>query len=262
MDAAIPRRTATARMKDKDVLFITNRKIDYTAARNAQQRNELLRTEDVFLKEPAVAVTYGIARVSYPVNRRRGDQNYKSESDKQNPLFHFSLASWEFVQSPIEFENLISGMQPESTPQAALLYVHGFESSFNDAAERLAQIVIDTNYAGRALLFSWPANDWLYGPSRGDYVRTSQIAQASRPYLAHALSELAKLSGQPINVLAHSMGTDLAVNGIVLKMRETEADQTQPAIIVRSIILAAPDISTREFELNYVPLWCSRTCAW
>jgi hypothetical protein len=45
-------------------------------------------------------------------------------------------------------------------------------------------------------------------------------------------------------------------------MRETEADQTQPAIIVRSIILAAPDISTREFELNYVPLWCSRICAW
>ena len=161
MDADIPRRTATARMKDKDILFITNRKIDYAADRIAQQRNEVLRSEDVFLKEPAVALTYGVATVSYPVNRRRGDQTYKSESDKQNPLFHFSLKSWEFAQSPLEFENLISGLQPESTSKAALLYVHGFENSFNNAAERLTQIAIDTNYAGRALLFSWPANNWL-----------------------------------------------------------------------------------------------------
>jgi hypothetical protein len=94
MDAAIPRRTAAARMKYKDILFITNRKIDYAAEENARQKHEVLRWEDVFLKEPAVAVSYGTARLSYPANRRRGAQNYQSDSGDQNPLFHFSLESY------------------------------------------------------------------------------------------------------------------------------------------------------------------------
>ena len=89
MDAALPRRTATARMKFKDILFVTNRKIDYAAEENARQKEEFLRLEDVFLKEPAVAVSYGTARLSYPANRRRGAQNYQSDLGSQNRLLRF-----------------------------------------------------------------------------------------------------------------------------------------------------------------------------
>jgi esterase/lipase superfamily enzyme len=197
-------------MKDKNILFITNRKIDYLAEQEARQKKRVLRVEDVFLKEPAVALTYGTATVSTPANRDRGDQNYESQSDIQNPLAQFALKSWNFAQTPIEFQSLIAETETQSDArsQSPLLYVHGFDTSFNDAAERLAQILVDTNYRGHALLFSWPANDWLVGPNRGDYLHAAQISRASRPYLVHALSLLADSSDQPINVLAHSMGTD------------------------------------------------------
>ena len=49
------------------------------------------------------------------------------------------------------------------------------------------------------------------------------------------------------------MGTDLAANGIMLEMRETHTDQSLPAETVRLIVLAAPDISTRDFEQNLRP---------
>ena len=45
----------------------------------------------------------------------------------------------------------------------ALVFVHGFNVSFENALFRAAQISYDTNFDGPVFLFSWAANDTIRG---------------------------------------------------------------------------------------------------
>ena len=47
MDKEVPRKTSGARMKLKDILFITNRQIDNSAEEKARKDGLVLRIEDV-----------------------------------------------------------------------------------------------------------------------------------------------------------------------------------------------------------------------
>jgi esterase/lipase superfamily enzyme len=251
MEAYVPRKTFGTRMKSKDILFITNREIDFNAEEKAHRSNSVLRIEDVFLKTPAIALTYGRVTVIYPANRKRGEQDYLSGSDQENPLFNFSIWNYDLVSNPDEFQNLIAGLYPEKQAHSALLFVHGFDNSFSEAAERLAQLTVDTDFLGDALLFSWPSdgrNTSFPTVTAYDYMRTAQIERGSRIYLVHAIAQLFTRSNGFINIVSHSMGTDLAVNAVLIRQDFLRrAGSPLQSEIVRSLVLAAPDISTREF---------------
>src|ERR1700683_3833674 len=238
IDAAVPRKTFSSRMKSQDILFITNREVDYSAGENAYQSGSVLHWEDVFKKKPAIAISYGRATVSYPANRKRGDQNYLSGSAAQNPLFNFSVVNCDLLSLPDDFQNLVGTMYPENKQQPALLYVHGIADSFSDAAERLAQLVIDTDYSGNALLFSWPSDDWntLFPPTPGDYEKAFQSSRASRLYLVHSLGELAEASNGTLSVLAHSMGTDIATNAIVSRKLLAQTNHLSLSETIRTLV--------------------------
>jgi esterase/lipase superfamily enzyme len=254
MDKVAPQKTIGTRIKFKNILFITNRQIDYSAEERARRDGLVLPIENVFLKRPAVSFSYGRATISYPANRRRGEQTYRSGSLSQNPLRHFSIVSYEIVPTPNEFANLVTEFHPEIKSHPALIYVHGFDDSFSDAAERLAQLTIDTEYSGSALLFSWPSNDWSGPlPSKHDYERTFQISQASRLYLMHAIGELTNASGASVNVLAHSMGTDIAANAILMRQRLLRDAGFSVPEFTQALVLAAPDISKQEFNDSLRP---------
>jgi esterase/lipase superfamily enzyme len=44
-----------------------------------------------------------------------------------------------------------------------LVFVHGFNTSFDDARSRAAQIVADARFGGVAVLFTWPSRSELFG---------------------------------------------------------------------------------------------------
>jgi hypothetical protein len=117
MDKAVPQKVTVPRMRFKQVLFITNRKIDMSAEERARSDNSVLRIEDGFSKKPAVSVSYGKVTISYPAHRKRGEQNYKSGSSSQNPFFHFSIVTTRLYQPQI---NLTLSRQ-NLTPKAACI---------------------------------------------------------------------------------------------------------------------------------------------
>ncbi|WP_408390386.1 alpha/beta hydrolase [Paraburkholderia sediminicola] len=49
-----------------------------------------------------------------------------------------------------------------STP-SVLFFVHGYRTSFQDAAMRTAQMAYDLDFAGAPVFFSWPSRDSLIG---------------------------------------------------------------------------------------------------
>ncbi len=122
-----------------------------------------------------------------------------------------------------------------------LVFVHGFNTGFDEARFRLAQIVTDGGFNGVPVLFTWPSKGSLFG-----YGSDREAATASRDALEHLLRDIA---AEPdvgrIHVLAHSMGAWLAMEAL----RET-AISGHPDLDghLGDIILAAPDIDLAVFR--------------
>ena len=122
-----------------------------------------------------------------------------------------------------------------------LVFVHGFNTSFDEARFRLAQIVTDGGFNGVPVLFTWPSKGSLFG-----YGSDREAATASRDAMEHLLLDLAALPDVgKVHVLAHSMGSWLAMEAL----REV-AIAGHPDLDghLGDIILAAPDIDQGVFR--------------
>ncbi len=122
-----------------------------------------------------------------------------------------------------------------------LLYVHGFNTSADEARFRLSQIVADGRFGGVPVLFTWPSKSNLFS-----YVSDKDSATASRDAVAKVMKDLADTPGiGRIHILAHSMGTWLAMEAL----REN-AIGGAPDLNGRlgDVMLAAPDIDLTVFK--------------
>ncbi len=122
-----------------------------------------------------------------------------------------------------------------------LVFVHGFNTSFDEARFRLAQIVTDGGFNGVPVLFTWPSKGSLFG-----YASDREAATASRDAMERLLLDLAALPDVgKVHVLAHSMGSWLAMEAL----REA-AIAGHPDLDghLGDIILAAPDIDQGVFR--------------
>ncbi len=121
-----------------------------------------------------------------------------------------------------------------------LVFVHGFNTSFDDARSRAAQIVADARFGGVAVLFTWPSRSELFG-----YVSDKDSATASRDALQALLHDLGQTPGVgKIHVLAHSMGGWLSMEA--LRESAIAGDRTLSGHL-GDVILASPDIDMDVF---------------
>ena len=128
-----------------------------------------------------------------------------------------------------------------------LVFVHGFNTGFDEARFRLAQIVTDGGFNGVPVLFTWPSKGSLFG-----YASDREAATASRDALERMLQDLASIPDiGKIHVLAHSMGAWLAMEAL----REN-AIAGHPDLDghLGDIILAAPDIDLTVFRTQMARL--------
>jgi esterase/lipase superfamily enzyme len=249
LDSEIPRVTQSARRRYIRVLFSTNREINLQEETKARLEGRLLSYEDLFLNAPAVGISYGWAEVSYPSNRKKADDSHGLNSLLQNPNYQFSVADHFIVSTPRAFSRLLDEFF-QGNDHPALLYVHGLDNSWNDAAQRLAQMAIDLVQPGVPLFFSWPSDVVrahrhvpFIGISSTSYQSVQKISADSRPYLAHTMDELVEGTRRTFGIVAHSMGADLASTSISLMRSARGASLGAPKILV----LAAPDMSGKEF---------------
>lgn len=122
-----------------------------------------------------------------------------------------------------------------------LVYVHGFNTSYDEARFRLAQIVTDGRFGGVPILFTWPASGSLF-----DYEAAKESASASRDALAQALLEVAATPDVGrIHILAHSMGTWLAMEAL---RQDAIAGKPDLDGKLGDVMLAAPDIDVSVFR--------------
>ena len=128
-----------------------------------------------------------------------------------------------------------------------LVFVHGFNTSFEEARDRAAQITADSRFGGVAVLFTWPTKHELFG-----YVSDKDSATASRDALQDLLQDVSATPGVgKIHVLAHSMGGWLAMEAL---RQASIAGNRDLSGHLGEVMLASPDIDMDVFAAQMAHL--------
>ena len=126
-----------------------------------------------------------------------------------------------------------------------LVFIHGYNSSFADAARRAGQLAFDLKFAGATVLFSWPSR-----AATLEYIVDEQAAEWSIPDMTATLASIATLApGTPVYVIAHSMGNRVFTRGFKALL---DGDPGKRRAF-KQIVLAAPDIDADVFKRDIAP---------
>jgi esterase/lipase superfamily enzyme/Tfp pilus assembly protein PilF len=119
-------------------------------------------------------------------------------------------------------------------PSQALIFVHGYNVSFENAARRTAQIAYDIKFDGATFLFSWPSRERLLG-----YLSDSDTVQIAADHLRDFLQKvIAETKVTKIHFVAHSMGNMVLLRALERIVRENASLRG----LIGEIIEAAPDV--------------------
>jgi esterase/lipase superfamily enzyme len=121
-----------------------------------------------------------------------------------------------------------------------LLYVHGFNQTFETAALDAARLSNGIRFRGETMVFSWPSKAQLL-----DYGYDRESAMWSRDALEQVLAGLiASPASARIHLVAHSIGTTLTMEAL----RQIYARQPATAVErIGAVVFAAPDIDMDVF---------------
>ncbi|MEC5292727.1 alpha/beta fold hydrolase [Aurantimonas sp. C2-6-R+9] len=141
----------------------------------------------------------------------------------------------------LEFKPPSRGSGGTGSRRDVVIFVHGYNYSFEEALFRLAQLAIDGKLTEMPVLFAWPSAASVAG-----YVADKDAVTYSRDDLVRVLTDIANdPKVGKITVFAHSMGAWLTAEAL-RQLRLTGQD----AIIERlnGVVLAAPDIDVDVFR--------------
>lgn len=122
----------------------------------------------------------------------------------------------------------------------ALVFIHGYNTKFVDAAKRTAQLKVDLSHKGPAAFFSWPSLGEAVGYS-GD----EAAIEASEEKIRDFLVDFAQRSGaEAVHIIAHSMGNRGLLRAVDAISR---AAASTTSVRFGQIFLAAPDVDAELF---------------
>lgn len=197
-------------------------------------------------RDPQGTVRYGTCMVEVPRSHRFGSTGtpfYKRWLRLEFKDDHLKLR----MIKPIDSEDgFIEEMRAELEGQperdrVALVYLHGYNTSFEEAAIRAAQIGVDLKVPGVTAFYSWPSMAATKG-----YAADIARVEASEAQIAAFLTAIATRSGaKVVHVLAHSMGNRGFARAV---SRMTSYAASAGAARFGQILLAAPDVDVDLFK--------------
>ncbi|MFL6414870.1 MAG: alpha/beta hydrolase [Bryobacteraceae bacterium] len=199
-------------------------------------------TQVTFGTEPGDQLQFGICRVSIPRAHRMGELEGPSIlrlDFREDPGKHIAIIGIE-PERISSFLRDVSAHVRRFKKREAFVFVHGFNTDFQTAARRTAQLAYDLGFEGAAIMYSWPSQGRVGLVS---YNKDSRNAQLSTPRFTEFLAKLASETGvSSIYVVAHSMGARVVTGALASQVKEHSASH------VRQIALIAPEIDAGEFR--------------
>ena len=141
------------------------------------------------------------------------------------------------------------GTLPGQEAKTLVVFVHGYNNSFTEAATTTAKLKQKFGSRAVAICYTWPSRGRLSG-----YDADQNETDSSRGYFANFITDLkTDFPDHEIAVMAHSMGSRIAVGGV------QKLPQVQPSGILglgkeyplKAIALLASDLDRTAYEDDY-----------
>ncbi|WP_369722354.1 alpha/beta hydrolase [Bradyrhizobium sp. LLZ17] len=188
-------------------------------------------------------LAFGIAEVSVPTRGRdlgelTGPSWWHLEFTA-DPARHVILKSVGVLGRDVFITSLADSLAA-ADGRDVLIFVHGYNVAFEDAARRAAQISVDLKFAGRTLLYSWASA----ADTKKYTVDESTIEWSRDHFEAFLQLALSEIGAREVHVIAHSMGNRAVINTLE---RVTSWQLPAGAAKLGQVIFAAPDIDRDRF---------------
>jgi esterase/lipase superfamily enzyme len=139
----------------------------------------------------------------------------------------------------------LSARLARSPSREILLYVHGFNETFETAAYTTAELC---HFMGRedvCTFFTWPAS--ASGNPLISYTSTTESAAYALNHLKKTLRMIGEMPGiKGVHVLAHSRGAGLTMDALNALGNEYQlrGEELFSALRLRDVVLLSPDLDT------------------
>jgi len=153
-----------------------------------------------------------------------------------------------------DLQETLAAAQRAGGPSQALVFLHGYNVGFEDAAIQAAQIGFDLKVPGATAFFSWPSKGALL-----DYPADEASIEDSEAAITEFLVAFcSQVKADQVNLVVHSMGN----RGLLRALEHIAADvETRGRVRFGQIFLAAPDVSRGLFldRAKLYPQFSQRT---
>ncbi len=180
--------------------------------------------------------------VSVPPDRAPGSIRFTPPRRKPNPLTDFVTARETAYPAPRAFRNdLAETLAGERRGRReAIVFIHGFNTTFAEGAYRLAQLGHDLDLQGALIHYSWPSRAHALG-----YVYDRDSALFARDGLEVLLRQVEDAGAERVLLIAHSMGAALTME--TLRQVAIEGDR-RLLDRIEAVVLISPDIDVDVFR--------------
>ena len=228
------------------------------AAIYARQQTE---QPGAIVKEPVSAhrgeLTYGTCDVSIPKNHKIGQlprplSLFLIDLEAEDPSKTISVLSRDPAPDTVFFQLLEERMK-ESPRGECFVFVHGYNNSFDNAAQRTAQLWYDLQFEGAPIFFSWPSR----GATAAYTFDENEAAWAQTHFETFLRLLRDEESIKRIHIIAHSMGNRI-VTGALGNLAATGDLKSQDCKF-REVVLAAADIDADTFKTGIAPRFINQS---
>jgi len=185
-------------------------------------------------------VRYGRYTVSIPPNRDRGEIPRPRDRQEADPARHFMLADAQPLSGGA-FQHAVRATlaQQPPTEREAVVFVHGFNTTFIEGVYRTGQLANDLGLPGVTMHYSWPS---LGAPLA--YAHDRDSALFARDGLIEMLRQVRAAGPRRIILIAHSMGSHLLMEA----MRQMALTRDPALAAIGGVFLVSPDVDVELFH--------------
>lgn len=188
------------------------------------------------------ATSFARYDVSVPPDREVGKLTWSRGGGAPDPRTDFLTTQAALYDDAAAFRSdLRAALAAEPRGQRdAIVFVHGFNTTFAEGLYRIAQLSVDLDLPGVPVHYAWPS----LGKPLG-YVHDRDSAIFARDGLERLLDEVAAAGAERIVVVAHSMGSFVAME----TLRQMAIRGTSPARArLAGVVLISPDLDVDVFH--------------
>lgn len=194
-------------------------------------------------RDPNETLSLGTCDVSIPRDHRPGELEAPSIwrlEFREDPAKHVVLLGVH-PEAQGQFYSDLASTLAASPNREAFVFIHGYKTTFEDAARRTGQLAYDLGFNGAPIFYSWPSKGELFS-----YSADEESIIWTTPHLMAFLQQVAlKSNAKTVHLIAHSIG-NRALTQALANLATPPTGTSRPHF--REVILAAPDVDRDIFK--------------